>query len=975
MGGGARFGILGPVEVSVDGVAVRIGGPREKKALAALLLWPRQVLSVDRLGEVLWDDQAPATARAQVHNTIARLRHNLGDAITRSGPGYVIDIADEQCDASEFRTRVAAGIALAGQGNLAGAAGTLRAALELWRGPALDGLDSARLDGEARRLDEERLACLERRIEVDLALGRHGDLTGELAALVREYPLRERLVELRMLALYRSGRRLEALDTFNETRVRLAQQTGLDPPAALERLHRAVLGADPALDPPKTNGTKPSSRLPGLPRRVLPRFIGRERDLAELPDLLERYPVITLTGPPGSGKTRLALELAAGASSAFADGVAFVALDTVRDENGVAAALLAVLEPAADPWSSPRENLVRRLADREALLVLDNCEHVAAGCAELAAAIVAECPSLRVLATSQIPLGLPGERVYPVGPLSVPRDGTVDAVEASEAGRMLLDRATGAGQGLALSVANAADVARVCRAVDGLPLALELAAGRLRAFSVAQIAERLDRQLELLAGLQEAARHGSLRAAIDWSHDLLTERERLVFARLSVFIGGFTLAAAEAVIADDELSAGAVMGTLGALVERSLVVVEHREDPPGEVRYRMLEALREYATQRLDASGEAGAVRERHARYFCDLAEIAHGQRRGADRTRWSRWLEEEHGNLRAAMAGAPPVLALRFACALVWFWRRFATREALEWLREVIPAASDAPAELRQRALIGAGSLALRVSIDEARDYVQRAVLLAHELADRPREVEALSFMASIEVYVANAEAVARYGDRAVELARAEGDPYLLARILLARGLTRAHVGGASSDDLGEALALFQTLGDQLGTHEVRMARAEADMVTGDLDAIRESLASIDIAAMADFPSATYWLCRSWLALREDRRSDAWDDLQHAMAQVSDESAGPYAAQRIFGPVLDLAAALALADGDVARAVTLWHAATAILTLGGTVPERPQVRLAREVAEHTAAFPEAAERGRRMGLVEALRLTGLQGR
>jgi non-specific serine/threonine protein kinase len=532
---------------------------------------------------------------------------------------------------------------------------------------------------------------------------------------------------------------------------------------------------------------------------------------------------------------------------------------------------------------------------------------------------------------------------------------------------MLLDRATGGGHGFALSVANAADVARVCRAVDGLPLALELAAGRLRAFSVAQIAERLDRQLELLAGLSDATRHGSLRAAIDWSHDLLTERERLVFARLSVFLGGFTLAAAEAVIADDQLSAGAVMGTLGALVERSLVVVEHRDDPPGEVRYRMLEAIREYATQRLDAASE---VRDRHARYFCDLAETANGQRRGADRARWLRWLEEEHGNLRAAMAGAPPALALRFACALIWFWRRFATREALEWLRGVIPAAHDAPAELRQRALIGAGSLALRVSIDEARDFVQRAAALAHELADRPREVEALSFMASTEVYVANAEAVARYGDRAVELARTEGDPYLLARTLMARGLTRAHVGGAAStrDDLVEALTLFQALGDELGMHEVRMARAEADMVSGDVGAIRVSLASIDVAAMTDFPSATYWLCRSWLALREDRRADAWDDLRRAMAEVSDEFAGPYTAQRIFGPALDLAAALALAEGDVARAVTLVNAATAVLTLGGTVPERPQVRLASEVDQHTAAFPEAAERGRRMSLVEALR-------
>jgi predicted ATPase len=853
------------------------------------------------------------------------------------------------------------------------------------------------LAGEAQRLNEQRLACLERRIELDLALGRHADLTGELAALVGEHPLRERLVEHQMVALYRCGRRLEALDAFNATRVRLAEQTGLDPRPELSLLHRAILTGAPAVQSPSVSAAADSgsvqAQLPGLPRRILPRFIGRRRDLFELPSVLQDHAVVTLTGPPGSGKTRLALEVAAAAAPSFAAGVALIALDTVRDAGGVAPALLTVLEPLSDPWRAPQENLIRVLANRTALLVLDSCENVAAECARLLGALAAECPGLRVLATSQVPLGVAIERVYRVRPLSTPADGTVAAVEASESGRLLVDRATRVDPGFALTDANAAQVARLCRSVEGLPLALELAAGRLRAFSVGQIADRLDSQLELLASRPDAMpadaahtvaerRHGSLRAAIDWSYDLLTDRERTVFARLSVFVGGFTLEAAEAVVSDEDLSEATVTDTLGSLVERSLVVAEPREDPRGDMRYRLLDALREYAAVRLDELGDADAVRQRHARYFCDFSEQAEGERRGPVRRRWLRWLGEEYANLRAAMAWSQSrgehMVSLRYACALTWFWRRFATREALEWLRQVIPAAVDAPAGIRQRALISAGSLALRVSIDEARNYVQQAILLARARGDRRTEIVALSLMASVEVYPANAMAVGDYGEEAVELARTNGDPYLLARTLMARGLTQAHIGdpNRTGSDLTEALALFTKLEDRLGMHEVRMARAEVACASGDIEGARSALAQIGTDEVAAFPStgtAPYWLCRSWLALREGRHNEVRLHLRQALGEIIEEFAGPYAAQRIFGPALDLAAGLAAAERDLVRAVTIHHAATAVLTLGGAVPERPQVRWATEVdALATAAldpdeYAAAAAQGSRMRLTEAL--------
>jgi predicted ATPase/DNA-binding SARP family transcriptional activator len=962
---GPRFGILGPVRVTLGEAELHVGGPRETKALATLLLSPGQVITVPRLTQVLWDDEAPATAKAQVHNTIARLRRHLPDLITRSGPGYVIHVADEACDATVFQARVAAGVALADRGELDAAADQLRGALALWRGPALDGLDCTGLTGAAQRLDEQRLACLERRIELDLALGRHAALTGELAALVHEHPLRERLVELYLLALYRAGRRLEALDAFHETRDRLAEQTGLDPRPELDRLHRAILSNDPALDLARP--------LPGPRRRVLHRFIGRERQLAELPLLIKEHSVVTLTGPPGAGKTRLALELA----SSYADGVAVVALDMVPDEARIAAAILAVVDPDADPLCSPQENLVRRLADRDALLVLDNCEHVVGACARLLETLTAECPLLRVLTTSQLPLGLPNERAYAVQPLTVPLDDTVAAVEESESGRMLADRAARADPHFVLNDDNAVHLAHVCRAVEGLPLALELAGARLRAFSIGQIAARLDRQLELLAGRREPTRHRSLRAAIDWSHELLSGLERQVFARLSVFLGEFTLDDAEAVVADDQLSRAAVMDALGALVERSLV--EHRPE-----RYHLLRALREYAGQRLDERGEAATIQERHARYYCTQAETANRERRGPDRARWLRWLGSQDANLRAGMAWAhssgAPELSLRYAAALTWHWRRFATREALDWLGTALPATTGAPADLRQRALIGAASVALRVSIDAARDYIRQAADLAHARSDRRIEVEALSFMASAEVYLADADAVRRYGDEAVALARAEGDPYLLARTLMARALTRAHVGDVqrTSQDLTEALALFERLGDRLGMDEVRMARAEAAFVSSDMAATRTALASIDLSGVPTIGTAVCWLCHCWLALREDRLGDAHAHLRRAVGGVTGHLTGPYAAQRIFGPALDLAAGLAFAEGDPARATTLLHAATAVLTLRGTVPERPQVRWVKAAGERTremldpATYAAAAERGTRMRLVDALAFANL---
>jgi predicted ATPase/DNA-binding SARP family transcriptional activator len=992
--GDAYFAILGPVAVTAGGAPVPVGGPREKRALAALLLATPGPVSVARLTEVLWDSEPPATAKAQVHNCIARLRGGLGartgrEMVLRSGAGYVIDVRAVDCDALAFAAADEQAIELASRGHTAAAADVLRAALSLWRGPALDGLDCMALQGEAMRLEEQRLAAIERRLDLDLALGRHAAITGELAALVAEHPLRERLVELRMIALYRAGRRLEALEVFNATRIRLAEQTGLDPRPELDRIHKAILTSDVSLDPPATvDDGRPDGYglLPGLAVRSLPRFIGRERDLAEVVRLLAAHAVVTITGPPGTGKTRLAVEAAARVAPDYPGGVALVALDTVRG-TGVPEAILAALDPVGDPWRTPVENIARSLSGPAALLVLDNGEHVATECARVVSVLVAANPRLRVLVTSQVPLGLAVEQRYALGPLTVPTGDTVPAVLASEAGRLLLDRASTVDPAFTLSTVNAHHLARLCRTVEGLPLALELAAGRMRAFSIGQIADRLHHQLEMLTSRQQSPRHASLRAAIDWSHGLLSGRERTVFGRLSVFLGGFTLEAAEAVVGGDQLTEIAVTDTLGALVERSLVVAEPSGEPTGDMRYRMPEALRLYALERLTASEDgAGPVRLRHASHYCEFAEQAEARRRGPDRRLWLDRLRQEYANIRSALTTAHESgnagLALRLACAMVWFWRRYATREAVDWLRELLPLWMDGPSELRQRALIGAGSLALRVNIEEARGYVAGAVALARDRDDARAEVVALSFMASVEVYLADAGGVAAFADQAVALARDHGDAYLLARTLLARALTQAHVGGArrSDEDLAEALTLFTTLDDRLGRYEVRLARAEVACALGDVAVARAALAVVseDEVRMSPIGATTYWLCRGWLANATGNSTEVPELLRRALADTEDQATGPYAAQRIFGPALDLAAAVAAGRGEYERAVTLRHAATGVLTLDGRLPDRAAVRWSQEVervargAMRSSEYSAAAARGAAMGLVQALRYAGL---
>ena len=566
----------------------------------------------------------------------------------------------------------------------------LREALKLWRGPAL--VDVAGTEfGEAviARLDEQKLAAVEHRVDADLLAGSPEPLVAELEELVLAHPLREPLAARLMRALHASGQRGAALEVYEQTRKRLADQLGADPSAELAALHLELLTEpEPA---PHTNL-----------RAELTSFVGRDAELAEVAVLLGAHRLLTLTGPGGAGKTRLAVEAARAELPASPDGVWLVELAPVCDPAEVPSAALAALglrEQALLAGRGPLGaladdtdalgRLLTALAGRRALLVLDNCEHLVTAAARLADRVLAACPQVRILATSREPLSITGEALWTVGPLTLPPDpaATSDGAErdgspAPAAGdyasvRLLSQRARAVAPGFEVTAANAAAVARICRALDGMPLAIELAAARLRTMAPEQVAARLDDRFTLLTGGSRVAmpRHQTLRAVVDWSWDLLDEPERAVWRRFSVFAGGATLEAAEQVCAgpaaeNTVIPADQILDLLSVLADKSLLTV--RQGPNGP-RYRMLEIIRAYGQERLAEAGERDEVREEHARHFTRLAEASQDHLRGAEQLDWLGRLAEDQDNLHAAIRGAVAAgdagTAVRLGAALGWYW------------------------------------------------------------------------------------------------------------------------------------------------------------------------------------------------------------------------------------------------------------------------------------------------------------------
>ncbi len=711
-----RIGILGPLEVRDDrGLPVPVGGARLRSLLIRLAISPGRAVPVDTLVADLWADTSPAVASNAVQALVSRLRSAVSrDIVSHEPTGYRLALQPEEIDAWAFEVAVAAARDTLADGDSARASASLRRALGLWRGPALaDVADAPFAAPMIARLDELRLAATEDRIDADLAAGRGGELVHEIEELATQHPLRERLAGQLMQGLYAAGRQADALGVFEATRRELATALGVDPSPALAAVHLAILRGELPVQALPAVTASPAARRPPLRVSNLPAqltsFVGRDEEIRRVTKLLSESRLITLTGMGGSGKTRLSIEVGSRLADQAPDGVWFVPLAPVRDAVDVPNAVLTAIDGRETAWPidaveaarlaamEPLDRLSEVLAARTALIVLDNCEHVLDAVAALAVQVLADAPGVRILATSREPLGLTGETLCPVPSLPLPSaDADVDEAAASPAVRLFADRAMAVRPGFQVSAGSVDSVVRICRALDGIPLAIELAAVRVRALTPAQVADRLDDRFALLSvGTRgPLPRHQTLRAIVDWSWDLLDDREQAILRRLSVFSGGATPDSAEQVCSLGSGAAG-IVEVVASLVDKSLVVASGEH----EVRYRLLETVRAYATDRLAEAGEAGQVAAAHAEYFLVLAERAEPELRSRDQLSWLDRLTAEHDNCSAAIrhviSAGDGAAALRFVRALAMFWAmREYESEAIEWAAKAIEVAGDRPPE-----------------------------------------------------------------------------------------------------------------------------------------------------------------------------------------------------------------------------------------------------------------------------------------
>jgi len=604
------------------------------------------------------------------------------------------------------------------------AADRLHAALALWRGPALaDVAEGGLLAAEAKRLDELRLVCLEQRIESDLALGRHGELAAELERLVVDEPLRERLWRQLVLALYRCNRQVDALAAYRRARNALTD-LGLEPSEELKELERAILRHE-------VEAAAPGEERHNLPAQ-LTSFVGRQGELADIEHLLREHRLLTLTGVGGSGKTRLALEVAARQVGVWRGGVWLIDLTTLSEPALVPSAVASALRVRERPGVSTPEALLERLRGLELLLVLDNCEHQVDACSELATVLLSGCPHLRLLATSRIPLSTAGGSEYAVDPLPVPPESaSVSELQRSPSVQLFLERGRAVRRGLAPPHERLARVARICRELDGLPLAIELAAARVKALSLEEIEARLADRFRFLRSWRRVAdpRHQTLQATMDWSYDLLPDDERALLRGLSVFAGGSTLDAIAFVCSDDDHERA--LALMNGLIEASLVVADQ---PSGTTRYRLLETVRQYAGERADERGEGEGLRRRHVEFFTRLADGAVARIRRVDVL---ARLAEDEGNFRSALAvsadGREPELMLRLAGALWVFWSvRGQLEEARGWLEQAVQHGDKSASAVRARALRGLGAtLSTLGDHAESQTFTEEALALYRELGD----------------------------------------------------------------------------------------------------------------------------------------------------------------------------------------------------------------------------------------------------
>jgi predicted ATPase/DNA-binding SARP family transcriptional activator len=811
--------MLGPLDVRVPEGAVQFEGAKQRTLFTALALSAPEPVAVDTLVEALWADHPPGDGVQALQKQVSRLRQRLGPAapLSRGASGYALGIDRDAVDAHRFEQLLQHARDALAANRADSARDDLEAALALWRGPALaDHRFEPFAQLAIRRLEELRMEAIEERIAAELARGRDADLVGELRALVAENPLRERLRGHLMLALYRSGRQAEALEVMREGRRLLIEELGIEPGPELRRLENMILAHDPRL-----TGERPGRTAPAPLPVPADELIGRDGELAEIADLLVApgTRLVTLVGTGGVGKTRLALAAAGRVAERFPGGAVHVDLDGLEDAGLLASEAAAALDVVAATAGELGEQLARANRTAPALLVLDGFERFLDDAGEVTR-LLAAVQSLSVLVTSRAALRLSSEHVYFVHPLAPPN-----------AAALFVARAGTARAGWAPGNGDPAIVDRICARLDGLPLAIELAADRVRLLPLPALLSRLERRLEVLtAGTRDRpARQRSLRATLEWSWEVLDAPERRLLCILTVFEGGASLDAVAAVWDGDE----PVDVLLAGLLDKtSLLRTDAREDEP---RFAMLDTVREFAAERAAGSDNVTAAEQRHARQFVEYCERLAKEAARAHRRDSLESLAAERANLRLAYerllrAGAAEEalrVAIAFAEALPWDAH---THEVRGWLAGGLAALGDNHFALRATALYWDGRLAIsQARFAEAEPRLRAAAVAAREAQEPVIEARVLVALARWATLVADA-AAGEIGDAALAAARASGEAQLIADAVLtaAGACERSSDWDRAAALATEALALYRSLGDPYGVAAATAELGWYDMVNG---------------------------------------------------------------------------------------------------------------------------------------------------
>ena len=854
--------LLGPFEALVNGRVADVGGSKRQALLAMLALRDGRVVDVDALVDGLWGEQLPSAPRNALHHHIARLRAALGEAaIAGSADGY--SLSDADVDAVRFEELLAETRGALRDGDVRAAADAVAAALDLWRGSALQGLTGTpRFDAEARRLEALRVDALEEQFEVALALGEHRELVAALRSAVAGNSFRERLWGQLMLALYRSGRQADALEAFQEARRVLADELGLEPGPELRRLQEAILAHDPAI----AAVSAAASRRGNLPAPSTS-FVGREDELVQVATLLRRHRQVTLTGPPGVGKSRLALETARSLEDEFPDGIWLV--DFARAggaDDGVRLLAQVVDARGADPLA----RVASRLRHAAALLVLDACEHLLDEAGRIVSTVLAECPQVRVLATSREALHVTGEVRLPVVPLEAA------AVE------LFLERAHAARPGFEADAEAVALAGEIARRVDGLPLAIELAAARVNVLGLSELVAVLERRAVLHRDSPASdPTSTALRSLVEWSYDLLHGDEKTVLQQLAVHRGGASLPSLVALAVRQGLNEATVEYLVAALVDKSIVSASFAD---GAARYDMLDTVREYLLELLVESGALAAVRAAHAAQFAALADEARVALRGPEWLRWERRLELENDNLWAALAYArdapDPAVAVRLGTLGWYFALADRVSEGRRFLELALSATDDdAPVDLR---------------IEQLADICY----LATEEFDLGRALVA--------------------GESAVSLAATAAVPWQrgFAQLMLALALGQSGEVERAAAMADDAAAAFEAARDDWGIAASSLIRAIGAAHAGDVSAVTAMVSVARRHADAvgyDAFRAPVLLLEAWAAEGRGEEAAAVDAYRRAFELAERIGFGDHAAFALAG-----LGAIALANGDLSKAEEL---------------------------------------------------------